>query len=681
MDFPTIAPALANRKPAPPPQRLMGYSCQACGRRKVKCDKAVPECTACRKSGTQCVYEAPPPRGGKRLVTREVLDKLARYEHLLKQHGLLDAADAGRATLSGPARDAAKEPISIHWNASVGPDDGAVIADEGRSRYIDASFLRNIGVGDDQLESDEEDDPAGYGQVAAQMRELAVSDPLSDALVGTRQALGHYHPIEDAAMTLWDTYAANIEPITKVLHVPSTRAAIERIARDPQLSKPRDECLAFSVYHFAVFSMTDEEVAEKLGQQRSDLLISFHFATRQALVNASFLRTTDLTVLQAFVLFLLPARYTYDAHTHWILTGAAVRIGQRIGLHRDGTRLGLAPFDTEMRRRLFYPLLSLDGIASQMAGTAVTQLPDTWDVQQPLNINDDQIWPGMAEVPVEQKGATDMMFRLSRTCIGKTFVKTGKMQSGGIGGNFDEAAEAERTIQEAEREVEENYIRYCDVVNPLHYLSMALARSGILSMRLRVHLSKMRNKTATDADKRETLHIALRILDTDNAVCTQAGTSRFRWLTQSFFLWGMWDALTFVLNGLWKEPNVYSAADVKSAWERMAQVYSNHQEMLDAKQTINVAFRKLTLVAWEAHQQREGSRGSQPAFVAALREQQEKRRQRRAAQLSAMTTPGGSSDTDMFNWSSGASSESPFDFNTDDADWSFWDGLLRGGVQ
>lgn len=675
MDFPTIAPAPADCKPGPPPQRIMAHSCRACGRRKVKCDKMAPECAACRKSGVACVYEAPPPRGGKRLVTREVLDRLARYERLLQQHGLLDTANAGAET------PAPKEPISIHWNAGVRPEDGAVVAEEeGKSRYVDGSFWRNIGIGNDQLASDEEEDNTGHGQVATQMRALAVSDPLSDALIGTHQALDQYHPAKEAAMILWHTYAENIEPITKILHVPSTRTAIERIAHDPQLAKPRDECLAFSVYHFAVFSMTDEECAAKLGQPRSELLSSLHFAARQALVNASFLKTTDLTVLQAFILFLLPSRYTYDAHTYWILTGAATRIGQRIGLHRDGTKLGLAPFETEIRRRLFYPLLSLDGIASQMAGTAVTQLPDTWDVRQPLNINDDQIWPGMTDTPDEQTGATDMMFRLSRTCIGKAFVKTGKMQSGGLGGHFDEAAEAEKAIKEAEREVEEGYIRYCDVINPLHFLSMALARSGILAMRLRVYLSKMRNKTATDADKRETLHLALRILDTDDAVCTQAGTSKFRWHTQSFFLWGMWDALTFVLNGLWKEPAVFPPADVQSAWARLAQVYQNHQEMLDAHQTIHVAFRRLTLVAWaaRAHQ---GS--SEPAFVAALRAQQEKRRQRKAEKLAAAnTTPGASLDADMLAWPSDASSsESPFDFNIDDADWSFWDGLLHGELQ
>lgn len=255
--------------------------------------------------------------------------------------------------------------------------------------------------------------------------------------------------------------------------------------------------------------------------------------------------------------------------------------------------------------------MSLDGIASQLAGSAVSQLPDSFDTKLPLNINDDQIWQDITEWPEEQKGATDMMFRLSRTCIGQAFVKTGRRQGGGMGGNFASAEEAEQAIQETEREVEDNYIRYCDIVNPLHFLSIAMARSGILAMRLRVYLSKMRNKTATDTDKSEALHLGLRILSTDNAVCANAAANRFRWHTQSLFLWGMWDALTYVLNSLWKQTatSLFSADDVAAAWEKMAQVYENHEDMLDSVQTIHVAFRKLTLVAWEAHR-RQSSDGT-----------------------------------------------------------------------
>lgn len=64
--------------------------------------------------------------------------------------------------------------------------------------------------------------------------------------------------------------------------------------------------------------------------------------------------TTDTSVIQALILFLLACRYQYDSNTYLILTGVAVRIAQGMRLHRDGEALGLAPFEVQMRRRLFY---------------------------------------------------------------------------------------------------------------------------------------------------------------------------------------------------------------------------------------------------------------------------------------------------------------------------------------
>ena len=192
--------------------------------------------------------------------------------------------------------------------------------------------------------------------------------------------------------------------------------------------------------------------------------------------------------LQALVLFLLACRHFYDPHTYWILTGVAIRIGQRMGLQRDGEKLGLPPFEVQMRRRLFYQLLPLDGLASQLSGTAIGIVPDTWDTERPSNINDDQIWPGMTEKPEEQKGATEMMFCLTRSCVGKFFARTGAKTQGAAPWQFKDYDEAELVIKEAESEVEEKFIRYCDMVNPLHFLAIGLARSGISAMRLRIRL-------------------------------------------------------------------------------------------------------------------------------------------------------------------------------------------------
>lgn len=168
---------------------------------------------------------------------------------------------------------------------------------------------------------------------------------------------------------------------------------VDSASQHPETASKTEECLLFAIYHAAVFSMPEEDCANYFKQKRGAMIQQYHHAARQALVNASFLRTTELSVLQALFLFLLPTGYSYDPHTYWILIGIASRIGQRIGLHQDGDKLGLPPFEVEMRRRLFCQVFPLDFRAGQSAGTDFMGLPVSWDTRPPLNINDDQIWP------------------------------------------------------------------------------------------------------------------------------------------------------------------------------------------------------------------------------------------------------------------------------------------------
>ena len=56
----------------------------------------------------------------------------------------------------------------------------------------------------------------------------------------------------------------------------------------------------------------------------------------------------------------------------WILTGVAVGIAQRIGLHHDGVSLRLPIFETKMRRSLWFQINALDGRAGELPGTGVS---------------------------------------------------------------------------------------------------------------------------------------------------------------------------------------------------------------------------------------------------------------------------------------------------------------------
>jgi hypothetical protein len=686
-----IAPAPANGVSstgaagnANSPQSVMAYSCQTCAKRKVKCDKVTPRCSSCRRSKLECFYLAPPQRSRKRKLSDDVLERLARYERILHQYGLLDVDKP--ASLNETATPP-QEPIFLHWNESELSKADKLLTDQGKSRYIDSNLWRNLDDDEMQHLSDEE---GPEDEESSSAVDGFASDPLTGAIMDSHKSLLQYHPSHTNAMALWQTHVENVEPLCKILHIPSTTAIVEMISQQPVTASKADECLLFAVYHFAVFTMAEDECARKLGESRTTLMHRYHFATRQALVNAAFLKTTEMSVLQALVLFLLPCRDYYDSHTFWILTGVAVRVGQRIGLHRDGEKLGLGPFEVQMRRRLFYQLLPLDARASQMSGARISIWPDAWDTLLPSNIDDDQIWPGMTAVPDEQKGATEMIFCLSRSCLGRYLVKVGKPPSGASSWQVNDYQEAEKLISQAESEVEETYLRYCDMVNPLHFLASCLARSGITAMRLRTKLPKVKNQTATKDERRELFLLAQKIIDADTATCTHPGLIKYRWHIQGFFLWGMWDALIFILVSLWRRNDLVSSTEAETAWKRVEQVFDNHHDLLESKRALYVAFGRLTLKAWDGHPPRNAI--PEPAFINSLRRSQNLNNQKRAerrngSKIEDMQSDSPSSSTRLLSTNdTNTSSDSVLGsmdlnitdgFNLNAEDWVFWDQLIH----
>jgi hypothetical protein len=211
-------------------------------------------------------------------------------------------------------------------------------------------------------------------------------------------------------------------------------------------------------------------------------------------------------------------RTTYNPHAFWILTGVAVRLGQRIGLHRDPEELGLKPFDVQLRRRLFWQLLPLDGIASQLSGTGIAVTYDSWDTKPPFNLDDSDIWPDMTEAPTEREGATDMMFCLMRTEMGRFHQKVkpflGNWARFWEVGDMSAIDEMEQAIQELERTMEGKYLRYCDPVNSLHLLALLMGRGAPQNARLRLRLPRVRaNPNLSDPERQEIWKMCLKMFD------------------------------------------------------------------------------------------------------------------------------------------------------------------------
>ncbi|KAM0718561.1 hypothetical protein Q7P37_005631 [Cladosporium fusiforme] len=633
-------------------------------------------------SGLPDAQLAPPPRKRKRKLSGDINERLAYYERILHQHGLLADSPDGTPVEAEKAKSASqvvqdREPKRV----------GRLLSGDGTTRYINSSLWRNLGEEEmTRIANDEDEDEYDTAPEPAACQQLLLGDPFSAAFAGTTRSLREFHPSAAVAMMLWQTHVQNVEPVCKVLHIPSVTSMVEVASANPQLATKADECILFAIYHFAIISSTDEECLQNYGQPRDVLRGMYCAALKQALVNASFLKTSQLSVLQAFILYLYSMRHSHDPQTFWQLTGTAVRIAQRIGIHRDGEALGLPPFDSEMRRRLFYQILPLDGYASQLSGTGITLDPGSWDSKQPRSLNDDQLWPGMTHYPEEPKGASEMIFFLARSDIGALYLKSDGKNYPPLYKSFSwHGGDGPSTalVDDMESMIESKYLRYCDILNPLHTLLLCMARSAINAARLRTKLPGLQNNTASNEERREVCTIATKIIDTDSAAHANPSLKRFMWHIKAFF---QWDALNCMLVSMTK-PGLLSKTDLDAAWRRIQEVYANHSEILEKNRMLNAAVGRLTLKAWDANPPSSTVNG-EPEFVQALRvlyaRSEEKRRRHAGRSTSAAdsienpTPSDPSPGSDLKALDSGVSGMDfglDNDFMFDSTDWMFWDKL------
>jgi hypothetical protein len=189
------------------------------------------------------------------------------------------------------------------------------------------------------------------------------------------------HPVEQQARQFWYTFKENVDPLVKVLHIPTFEPVFfNAVAHTEKVGKGL-EVLLFAIYYGAVTSTMPEECRERWGEDRTVLLNRYRFGLEQALARANFLYCDEIVILQAFVIFLILLRRNDDARKIWTLTGLVVRIAQTLGIHRDGTHFKLPPFEIEMRRRLWWQVCILDARSSEDHGCDPTIVEAQYDTK------------------------------------------------------------------------------------------------------------------------------------------------------------------------------------------------------------------------------------------------------------------------------------------------------------
>ena len=448
---------------------------------------------------------------------------------------------------------------------------GRLVVDEGRSRYVSNSFWASLSEEVTELQDildDPSDDEEDYPSPNSSSMDSANHQGFIFSFSSTALSLRKFHPSSQQIPVYWSIYKENIDPVLKLLHVPTMETTFLQATRDiDRVGKPL-EALILSIYYASVTSLSPNDCMSVLGVEKEESLRQYRFAVEQAFARANFLNTQEIVILQAMLIFLTCVRRTDDTRYVWTLTALLIRLAQALGIHRDGAQFNLSPFETELRRRLWWHICTLDVRSSEDQGCDPTIGETSFDTKFPSNINDIDMYPSMKAPPTEREGATELTFDLIRFSVSTTVRRLSYAPVGPGPCKVKNAsmtlADREKAIEELHQHLENKYLRYCDTKNvPLHWVAATVARLVLAKMWLLVHHPLSRSDggaNLSEETKERLFNTSIEVIQFSRLLETEKTTMKWGWLFRTYM---QWHALAFVISELCTRT---LGPDVDRAW-------------------------------------------------------------------------------------------------------------------
>ncbi|KAI1152850.1 transcription factor [Nemania diffusa] len=607
------SPPSSSLSPVPPPQLR---TCTLCRQRRIKCDRQMPRCSNCHWADATCVY--PPGRGRapkkpRRGVPPQLSERLARLESIINQVSVAQNRHGSQEYPHTPAAGDGVDLFDQHFSR--------LKVDESRSYYVNNALWVTLSSEVEELRDllfePACEDAADYEQTTTSSPlpsepslDITATTPsspsragLSAAIFGYRavaSSLQHLHPSLPQAVALYAAFSDNVAPLVRIFHMPVlTRIYWDAIASVDSLDKIT-ETLLFAIHYSAVVSLTPEACLGILGETRDSALEKFRFAVEQALARSNLLSTQNMMILQAAVLFLSALPNEEDSRAAWSLTSLIYHIARTMGLHRDGTKFGLKPFEIEMRRRLWWQICIIDSRSSEYHCNEPIARAFASDTKPPLHIDDSDLLPDMSEPPAERWGrATDMTLSRVRCEAIQTGWKLGLVKQRHTGGsdapavddNQEPLEQSHALIQDLERCIRDKYLPLCDPAVPFQLLCSSVARIILARFHLITQYSTASRKKGPMSDSKtnknstpssestsnatsillqahnELFKASTEILQVSGTLLSDRAISQFTWYSKTHIQWG---AMAFVLSELCVRPQ---SAECDRAWEYVETVY------------------------------------------------------------------------------------------------------------
>ncbi|KIV92694.1 hypothetical protein PV10_03966 [Exophiala mesophila] len=552
-----VNPVLGNSRL---PRVAPGRSCIACRKRKIRCDRIQP-CGYCTKIRVQCVYPTPehevlkPPADDVLARLRRIEASMARLE----ARGAIETSPENQPT---PDHHLISAPGNGMNKKETLPQSGRLLVEQGDTRFVNGSFWNAL---EDEAELQElPSESSSVQQANAASSSIPLTAQPNENLNNHYQrfifgmsispnpgGLAHLHPPEAKIFSLWQIYLENVDPLLKLLHVPTTQCQLLRATGHLAAIPPPMEALMFAIYYAAVTSLQCPMASKSLlFEERSVLLDRYRTGIECSLARANFMITPDVPTLQALTLWLICARQAVDKTYVWSLVGLLHRLATKLGLHRDPATLGLPPFMAEMRRRLWWHICILDVRTAEDNDMDPLICEHNFDTKYPSNANDSDLDLDMTNPLGENHNRTEMLFCFTRFDISYAARKVVFSQKFTVDNGYAILNLAEKTsfIDALLKELDDKHLKYCDKKIPICFLTLTASRLILAKMKLTIHRpSRNNSSTLTEEQKEDLVNSSIDIIEYAHDLRSNDKYSRWVWLFQQYV---EWDAVAFLLHSL-----------------------------------------------------------------------------------------------------------------------------------
>lgn len=288
-----------------------------------------------------------------------------------------------------------------------------------------------------------------------------------------------------------------------------------------------------------------------------------------------------------------------------------MRIAQQMGLHRDGSHLGLSVFETEMRRRVWWHIIYMDKTITRSSGFVSAPLP-TNDTRYPLNVNDSDLHPDMKEPPVERNDiCTDMIFIQLIQELGKWQERQPKFVESMFSGPEENAKIREEKAQRRQKAVDDfravlhdKVVRFCDPSIPLHIVVSGSAHTIVSTIQLvafrpfHLWVPDLRLPPLSRSENDELFATCLDLIRHNGRLRNSDILQRFRWHLD----WHLpWPILLYMISEL-SNRSVLSE-NTRQAWQAIDDCFVPYHQRLgpEARGPLHIVCLRLAAKAWNAN--------------------------------------------------------------------------------